>query len=115
MLTDTSAGSNPLIADSPVFGKSTLTMDRPDTYALFIALEQQSVARPHAEQAPNLARDRDLPLARDLGLLLHMSRQLFPTMLTTLFCRVVPTQGYATNCYVSDETAHDSATPARER
>jgi hypothetical protein len=62
---------NPGIADAAILGKGALPPDWTDTDLFAMALEQEAVPGPNAQNATNLARYCDLSFACNLGLFLH--------------------------------------------
>src|SRR5689334_9912910 len=65
------AATNAWAADATVLFERTFGSHWPDTNFAAILLEEQPIARSNAESAANVARHRDLPLARDPCLFLH--------------------------------------------
>src|SRR5271157_1656358 len=59
------------ITNTSVLRERALVADRPDADTLSIALKQQSVPRTHAQDAPHLTGNSDLPFACDPRVFLH--------------------------------------------
>jgi len=65
------AGTNALVANTSIFGEWALRPGWAHPDSLFIALEQQPVARPHTQCAANLERYGNLAFAGDFCLFLQ--------------------------------------------